>query len=245
MRMTVPQTTAEFNDWRGRRVVDTDGRYVGVLDEIYLDDDGNPTRWAVLDTGVGPQPRSFFPLTGAELQGDEVRLSHSRDQVIAAASIEPDGELTASEEERLELLYGLKDAYEMIRSEEELRISTERRSAGRVRLRKVIVTEDVTVNVTVRREELRLEPVPADAADTAPLTGQVPATLDESGQTLYEVTLYEEVPVVETRVVPRERISVRKVVLSEERAVTESLRSEQVDLVDDRPTATRSVGGLS
>lgn len=242
--MTVPQTTAEFNDWRGRRVVDMDGRYVGVLDEVYLNDDGDPTRWAVLDTGVGPQPRSFFPLTAAEMVGDEVHLSTSRDQVLAAAAIEPAGELTASEEERLELLYGLKGEYEMIRSEEELRVSTTRRSAGRVRLRKVIVTEDVTVNVTVRREELRLEPV-TGSADVVP--GEtVPASLDESGEALYEVTLYEEVPVVETRVVPRERISVRKVVVNEERTLTEPVRSERVELVDDRPGAVPSLGkGLS
>lgn len=235
--MTVPQTTAEFNDWRGRQVVDLDGRYVGVVDEIYLDDAGNPTRWAVLDTGVGSQPRSFFPLTGADLDGDQIRLSHTRDQVMAAAAIEPAGELTAKEEQRLELLYGLADTYDMVRSEEELRVGTEVRPGGRVRLRKVIVTEDVTFTVTLRREELRLEPVADPAAAAAP--AGTPAVLDESGDALYEVTLYEEEPVVQKRVVPRERISLRKVVLNEERTVTDRLRSERVELVDDRPGAIR------
>lgn len=216
---------------RGRRVVDRDDRYVGTLEEVYLDDDGEPTRWAVVETGVGERSRSFVPLSDAEVAGEDLRIAHGRDQVLAAAEVEPDGELTAQEEQRLSQIYGLGGG-ELIRSEEELHVSTKVQASGRVRLRKVIVSEDVTVTVTLRREEVRLEPVPdTESAD------DTPAALDETGETLFEVTLHEEVPVIGTRVVPRERIRLRKVVVSEDRAVSAPVRAEQFELIDERPSA--------
>ena len=51
----------------------------------------------------------------------------------------------------------------MTRSEERLRVSTERYAAKRVRVVKYVVTEEVTVTVPVRREEIRIEEVPLDA----------------------------------------------------------------------------------
>jgi hypothetical protein len=50
---------------------------------------------------------------------------------------------------------------EMIRSEEEIRMgTTEMRPAERVRLKKVLVTDEVSRTVPVRREEIRLETDP-------------------------------------------------------------------------------------
>lgn len=238
MSPTDPPVTdvAQFEAWRGRRVIGADDRYIGTMEEVYLDVDGQPPRWAVLNTGIGSQPRSFVPLEGANLDDDVVRVAHPRDRVLEAAAIEPDGELTAEEEERLVAHYRTSDDDEIVmtRSEEQMDVSTRSRVAGRVRLRKVIVTEDVTVTVTVRREEARLELVELDApgesdVDTAELGT---AALDTSGEALFEVTLYEEVPVVATRVVPRERVRLVKTVVNDERQVTEQLRSEQIELVD-------------
>jgi stress response protein YsnF len=216
-----------YDDWRGRRVLDSDDRYIGTLEEVYLDDAGAPTRWAVLHTGVGGRPRGFVPLPGAERSGDDVRLAHPRDRVLAAAEVTPDGELTRAEEERLEELYGLTRGAEMIRSEERVRVGTQVRAAERVRLRKVIVTEDVTITVAVRREEVRLERL-----DGAPAEDGVDA-LDASGEPLFEATLYEEVPVVELRVVPRERVRLHKVLVTETRTVTAPRRAERVELVGE------------
>lgn len=123
-----------YQQWRGRRVVGGEDRYIGTLEEVYLYEDGQPTRWAVVDTGVGANSRSFIPLPGARLEGDAVRIAPSRARVLEAASqVDPDGELTAAEEDRLERIYSLgADDGELIRSEERLRIATAVRSAGRV-----------------------------------------------------------------------------------------------------------------
>ena len=52
-------------------------------------------------------------------------------------------------------------------SEEQLRVGTERREAGRARLRKYVVTENVTQTVPVQREEVRVEREPITDANAA------------------------------------------------------------------------------
>ena len=56
----------------------------------------------------------------------------------------------------------------MVRSEEQLRVGTETAAATRVRVVKYVVTEEVQVTVPLRREEIRIEEVPIDAADAEP-----------------------------------------------------------------------------
>ncbi len=60
------------------------------------------------------------------------------------------------------------DGDSMTRSEEQLRVSTERVETGRARLRKYVVTEQQTVTVPVSREEVRLvrEPVATTTSGT-------------------------------------------------------------------------------
>ena len=53
----------------------------------------------------------------------------------------------------------------MTRSEEELRVGTTEREAGRVRLKKYVVEDEVTQTVPVRREEVRVEREPITDAN--------------------------------------------------------------------------------
>ena len=53
----------------------------------------------------------------------------------------------------------------MTRSEEQLRVGTERVATTRARLVKYVVTEDVQITVPIRREEIRVEQVPIDEPD--------------------------------------------------------------------------------
>jgi uncharacterized protein (TIGR02271 family) len=85
----------------------------------------------------------------------------------------------------------------MTRSEEELRVGTQTREAGRVRLRKYVTTEQVAQTVPVQREEVRFEREPITDANLDAATSG-PAISEEE----HEVTLHEETPVVEKRVVP-------------------------------------------
>jgi uncharacterized protein (TIGR02271 family) len=117
----------------------------------------------------------------------------------------------------------------MTRSEEELRVGTTERETGRARLRKYVVTENVTKTVPVQREEVRIErePVTDANADDA-MDG--PAISEEE----HEVTLHAEEPVVEKRAVPKERVRLDKDVVTDEETVSEQVRQERIDMDGDR-----------
>jgi uncharacterized protein (TIGR02271 family) len=122
----------------------------------------------------------------------------------------------------------------MTRSEEELRVGTAERERGRVRLRKYVTTEHVEQAVPVRRERVRVEREPiTDANLDAATSGPDISEAD------HEVVLREEEPVVEKRVVPRERVRLDKDTVTDEERVAEELRKEQIDLDDEDTTGGR------
>ena len=112
----------------------------------------------------------------------------------------------------------------MTRSEEELRVGTTESEAGRARLRKYVVEDEVTQTVPVRREEVRIEREPITDANVGAATDG-PAISEEE----HEVVLHEEQPVVEKQAVPKERVRMDKDVQTEERQVSETVRKEQID----------------
>jgi uncharacterized protein (TIGR02271 family) len=113
----------------------------------------------------------------------------------------------------------------MTRSEEELQVGTTARERGRVRLRKYVTTEQEQVTVPVQREEVRVEREPITDANLDAATSG-PAISEEE----HEVTLREEEPVVEKRVVPRERVRLDTETVTDERQVSEEIRKEQVEV---------------
>jgi uncharacterized protein (TIGR02271 family) len=117
----------------------------------------------------------------------------------------------------------------MTRSEEELRLGTEARERGRVRLRKYVTTEQEQQTVPVQREEARVEREPiTDANIDAAMAGP------EISEAEHEVVLHEEQPVVEKRTVPRERVRLDKDTVTGEEQVAEEVRKEQIEVEGDR-----------
>jgi uncharacterized protein (TIGR02271 family) len=112
----------------------------------------------------------------------------------------------------------------MTRSEEELRVGTAKREAGRARLRKYVVTENVTQTVPVQREEVRVEREPITEANVDDATSGPDISEEE-----HEVVLHEEQPVVEKRVVPQERVRLDKDVRTQEETVSEEVRKERIE----------------
>ncbi|WP_375474705.1 DUF2382 domain-containing protein [uncultured Jatrophihabitans sp.] len=121
----------------------------------------------------------------------------------------------------------------MTRSEEQLHVGTEQVAAGRAKLRKYIVTENVTQTVPVSHEEVRVEREPitdaniGDAADG-------PAISEEE----HEVTLHAERPVVQKEAVPVERVRLATETVTDQEQVSEEVRQERIDVEGDG-TATR------
>src|SRR3712207_2604624 len=113
----------------------------------------------------------------------------------------------------------------MTRSEEEVNVGTTQREAGRARLRKYVVTENVETTVPVQREEVRLEREPITDANIGDAMDG-PDLSDEE----HEVVLHAEQPVVEKNVVPKERVRLDKDTITEEQQVSEEVRKEQIEM---------------
>ena len=119
----------------------------------------------------------------------------------------------------------------MTRSEEQLRVATERYAAKRVRVVKYVVTEEVQITVPIRREEIRIEEIPLDDGAAAP-TGALDAV--GTGGLPETIVLHTERPVVSTEVVPVERVRLRTEWVQEQTQVRDEVRRERVDVDQDR-----------
>jgi uncharacterized protein (TIGR02271 family) len=249
--------------WRGQTLYDNDADKVGTIEEIYLDQQTEEPEWAVVTTGLFGTKQTFVPITDATTTDGGVRVPYTKSQVKDAPAIDPDGALSHEEERELYGHYGRDytgnsgsgttatdrtdrdrsseeggpghdtsgpntDAA-MTRSEEELHVGTTERETGRVRLRKYVVEDEVTQTVPIRREEIRVEREPitdANAGDA--LEG--PDISEEE----HEVVLHKEEVVVGKQAVPKERIRLQKDVETSEETVAETVRSERIDVDDDR-----------
>jgi uncharacterized protein (TIGR02271 family) len=112
----------------------------------------------------------------------------------------------------------------MTRSEERLHVGTEEREVGRARLRKHIVTENVTTTVPVSHEEVTLEREPITEANR----GDALAGEDLSEEA-HEVTLTEQRPIVDKETVPVERVRLGTETVTDDQQVGDTVRKEVID----------------
>jgi uncharacterized protein (TIGR02271 family) len=239
----------------GANVIDDSGKKIGTVKDIYLDQQTDQPEWALVSTSLVGGKGSFVPLAQATMVGNDIKVPYSKDMVSGAPSMDPDGQLSQQEEAELYRYYGLDYTEQrsdsglpegagapatgrdtasdeaMTRSEEELHVGTERTEAGRARLRKYVVTEDVQTTVPVQREEVRVEREPVTEANIDAATAG-----PEISEAEHEVVLTEERPVVEKRTVPKERVRLGKEAVTDEKEVAEQVRKEEVVTEGDAET---------
>lgn len=245
-------------------VIEAYGNKIGGVGQIYLDNQTGEPNWVTVKTGLFGASESFVPLSGASLSGSDIVVTYDKDTVKDAPRIDADGDITPEEEDSLYAYYGIggsandddqgasydQDADRtatvgrdtsgpttddaMTLSEERLQVGTQTREAGRARLRKYVVTENVTQTVPVSREEVRIEREPiTDANRDQAMSG--PAISEEE----HEVVLREERPVVEKEAVPVERVRLDTDTVTDQVTVNEEVRKEQIDTDIDGGTGAR------
>jgi uncharacterized protein (TIGR02271 family) len=241
----------------GGNVIDNDDKKIGSIGQVFLDDQTGEPEWITTKTGMFGGAESFVPLRDAGLSGDDVRVPYTKDKVKDAPRIDDaEGHLSESEEAELYSYYGVNGSADttyaagtvdsdrdadtvghdvsgpttdsaMTRSEEQLNVGTETRESGRARLRKFIVTENVTTTVPVSHEEVRLEREPITDSNRGDAMGGGDLTTEE-----HDVVLTEERVVVSKETVPVERVRVDKDTVTEQQQVDETVRKEQIELDD-------------
>ena len=244
-----------YDAWIGRNAYDPDGQKIGEITDVYYDDVTQRPEWVAVRTGLFGMKKTFVPIHGSGATADgDLQLAFYKDVVKDAPRIDPEGRLTSEEERELWAYYdydyippkgieghGYGTAYTapradrhftwrtdqaMTRSEEELRVSKKRQPSGKVRLRKYVVTEDQQVTVPVQREEVRVEREPITDRDAAMRDADI-------SDAEYEVTTYEERPVVGKETVPKERVRVEKETVTDTQTVRGKVRKEKVDVEGD------------
>lgn len=224
MSLTADQLAGLADD---ARVLDADGRRLGRVKHIYDSDRAGELTWVSVATD-GPGRRSrFVPLQGARLDGRDLRLAYAGELIDGSPEVSDDDEVDSTQEGRLRAHYGLEGSagggITMIRSEERLAVQMRVEATERVRVTKYIVTEEVTHTFTLRREEIRVEHVPASGPDST--SSDTGAAFDNGVE---EIVLYAEVPVLDTRVVPVEVVRISKHTVVDQQQVSADLAREQI-----------------
>jgi uncharacterized protein (TIGR02271 family) len=128
---------------------------------------------------------------------------------------------------------GVRGGEAMTRSEEQLKVGTERVETGRVRLVKHVVTEEQQMSVPVSHEEVRIEREPITDANRGNLRDT------RIGEAQQEMTLHAEKPVVRKETTPVEQVRIGKETVRDQETVAGTVRKEQIDLEDGRDTGRR------
>jgi uncharacterized protein (TIGR02271 family) len=121
----------------------------------------------------------------------------------------------------------LADRPEVVVHAERLRTGTEVVRTGHVRVRRRLVTEERTVSVPVRREEVDI------AAEDLPPEAWTPVPGAALGEEVHEVVLHEERVVVTTEWVPVERVRVVRSVVPGARVVQGEVRREVLEVSEE------------
>src|SRR4051794_5530145 len=100
-------TTENVLEWRGQELLDNDGQKIGTIEEIYLDTETDQPEWALVKTGLFGGKGTFVPLQQANPTGDGVQVPFEKNHVKDAPNVDPDGQLSQSEEQTLYQHYGL------------------------------------------------------------------------------------------------------------------------------------------
>ncbi|MFE4837193.1 PRC-barrel domain-containing protein [Arthrobacter sp. NPDC056691] len=88
-------------------ILSADGGRIGSLGQVYADDDNGQPTWVTARTGLFGTSESFIPLEGARVEGANIVVPYTKDQVKEAPRVEAEGHLDPGEEDLLHEHYQL------------------------------------------------------------------------------------------------------------------------------------------
>src|SRR5215203_3457088 len=93
----------------GQPVQGADGKKIGDVGQVYLDDQTGKPEWATVRTGLFGTKESFVPVAQAQLTEDGLRVPYDTDAVKDAPRVDAEqGHLSQQEEAQLYRHYGLE-----------------------------------------------------------------------------------------------------------------------------------------
>jgi uncharacterized protein (TIGR02271 family) len=254
------------NTLTGTPVHGSDGTKLGKVETVYLDNDTNQPEWVAVKSGLFGSHVSIVPLSQGSWDGNALTVPFDKNAIQAAPHHDPDVALSPTDEDELYRHYGITGTQQsttsdgrpdragesgvvgrdtsgpttdeaMTRSEERLRVGTEQREAGRARLRKHVVTENVSTTVPVSHEEVTLQREPITDANRGEALSGGDLTEEE-----HEVTLTAQRAVASKETVPVERVRLGTETVTEQQQIDENVRKEVIDEVAVDATTDHRAG---
>ena len=217
-------------DWAGRAIVDANGDHCGTVQDVLTEEGTTFPHTLVVETGrfAGFGSRTVaLPATGLQLTADGFRLPWNKERLMEAPELLEGDDLHRNAIGNFGPVTGV--AAETILSEERLSVTPRAVPVERVRLIRKVVTEEQQITVQLRREILEIEHVPADPDEPAPF-GR-----DAVAESVDEIVLMREEPVVEARAVPYEKVRLVKGLATEERTLVAERRREEAEIEQGLP----------
>ncbi|MCC9173703.1 DUF2382 domain-containing protein [Arthrobacter sp. zg-Y179] len=111
-------------------VVGSNGDRIGSVGTFYLDDQTDEPAWVTVNTGLFGTSETFIPLSEATVEGADVLVPYSKEEVKNAPHIESDGSISPDEEVTLYRYYGFSYDDGSSESVSETDTITETRDSG-------------------------------------------------------------------------------------------------------------------
>ncbi|WP_249998232.1 PRC and DUF2382 domain-containing protein [Actinoplanes sp. M2I2] len=249
----------------GADVYGTDGDKIGSVGQIYLDTDTGDPEWVAVRTGLFGTKETFVPLQEARVSDDRITVAYDKATVKDAPRIDPDGNLSHTEENELYSYYKVGSTNtgsgradygtgttggHARQDEEQHRTRSTTGDDAMTRSEERLVADTRTEEtgkarlrkyVVTEQQQVRV-PVSREEVrlEREPITdanrGDAYAGA-EITESEHEVTLRAERPVVETETVPVERVRLDKETVRDEETVSGEVRKEQIEF--DGPDGRR------
>lgn len=239
----------------GRTAFDRDGKKLGQVGQVYVDDNNGSPVWATVNTGMFGTKESFVPLSGAAVSERDVQLAVAKDVVKDAPHVDDSGDhISPQAESELNRHYsgwmgreqagptgdGRADGAGHDRAGHDGRGTGNDEGMVRSEEHLRVGTESVeTGRVRLRKyvvtdEEQVTVPVRREEVrvEREPIRGGERVGRDSMGEQEQEVTLHAERPVVDKDVEAVERVRLGTETVSEDQTVSDTVAKERIE-VDD------------
>lgn len=216
-------------------VFTADGEEIGHVGDVYYDEASDQVQCVGVPGDKLGFKNVMVPVRGAQITDEGLQLPYRRDQLRDFGDSEEELDAPRWEQERDyyagydgDASSGSSNVHDedasLTRSEEEIRVGTERVASGQVRLRKYVETEPVEAEVELKRETVEVERRPIDREVSG-------ADFEEKE---IEVSLHEERPVVEKQTVAKEEVALSKNIETERETIRDDVRKERIEVEDEQ-----------
>ncbi len=248
----------------GAEVIDMNGKKVGKVGQVYVDEQDGTPNWLTVNTGLFGMSETFVPIDRATWDGEAVTVPYEKDFTKDAPRIDGDGRISPAEEEQLYRYYGMSDSTAPTGTAPTGTAPTGTAPTGHDASGPDTDTDtDTTVTrseeqLTVGTEQvetgkarLRKYVVTEEQNVTVPVAHEEvhlerePISEQNAGRGTsgadigeedVEVTLHAERPVVDKETVAVEQVRVDVETVTDQERVSEEVRKERVELDDGTST---------